>query len=544
MNITILGLDSCKGKELVSLLCPKLVSVFNELGYGEPVIKVLYNGTQYDMIKACMGEDLVIFDGSVEVDALGSWDSNYAAATANPCSQDNILVVSRTRLPFNFLVLRTNVPEIGQEDKDENGKPILSFSNEDIVEWVVKEVILMSQPIQGFNESKYFPPRIPIPEKLKMNIPPFNQLATVINELSEVQEAKMIDSLDFMAATRKGGAFISYRSYYYNHPYHGKTVVDLKMLIKDRHQNREYPVTVYAKGDIASEFMTEQRRWFVESFVDRKLRTVEEVWIFETDASDGYGYYDSWWTQGEIISLMYMKANGMTLPSIYIYRYNETNMEMKVEEKTADFIPDLTEEALHLLSQYFANAEGANEGMKNMRELRNKNFVYKRLAYWAMKEMQKQFMPSNLMKKLMDHNTYEDFLSSIYAHVYDRSFTENRIVYAPQKVESHYIDDFKDPQFIKQFMLINSVRDDGKYKEDIESRGFYSISPNEMEQIIKKGVWKSPCNSKELKILKSSVPLFMWWPIRKGAFTGPNNVLIEIVDVWDCEEKVENKLEL
>lgn len=532
ITITILGLNTDKGKELVNMLQKDLPVVFDGYAFPELIINVIYNGKQYDMIKACMADDLVVFDASIEQDEAGSWDSNYAAATASPCALDNILVVSRTRLPMNFPVLRTNVPELGKEDKDASGNPITSFKNDEIVNWVISEIDQMTKPFELPNSAN-LPPRIPVSKDLKFNVPPFEQLATVADSLSEIQEKKMTDSLDYMASIRREGAFISYRSYYHKNKYHGVSVEDLKKLIKDVHNDENYPVIFYAEGDIAFEFMTEQRRWFVESFVDRKMRNMDEVWIFETDNSDGYGYYDSWWTQGEIISLMYMKANGFRLPKIYVYHYDEQSKEMVYTHKDDSFIPNLTEEHNHELAQYFANAEGANENMKNMRMLREKNFLYKRLAHWSMKQMQKQYMPTEMMNKLMEGIDYKSFLSSIYSHVYDKSFTDNRIVYHPKYVKHYSIDDFKRPEFIKEFILINSVRDDGKYKNEIESRGFYSVPPQEMKEITEAGIWKVPNSNDVERIRKAVMPQFHWWPVRQGLPTGPDNVLIEKIDNWE-----------
>lgn len=533
VSITILGLNSEKGRSLVEQLKEELPILLKNRGY-DTSMNVVYNGEQYNMLKACMADDLVIFDASIEKDESGSWDSNYAAATANPCALDNILVVSRTRLPINFSALRTNVPELGQNDKDDEGRPIIRFENLEIIEWVKSEIEKMISPFI-LRDSETLSPRIPVSKDLKYNVPPFEQLGSVDKSFYDIQERKMTDSLDYMAKIKKKGAFISYRSYYYRNDYHGKTAQDLVQLIKEHHGDKDYPVTIYAEGDIAFEFMTEQRRWFVESFVDHKMRTMDEVWIFETDNSDGYGYYDSWWTQGEIISLMYMKANGSSLPKIYVYYYDETQKKMVYTMKDESFIPDLTEEVNHELSQYFANAEGANEGMKNMRDLRKKNLLYKRLAFWTMKQMQKRFLPTEMMNQLMEGNDFDAFLSSIYAHVYDKSFTENRIVYhiSKEKIRHYSIDVFRNPQFIKNFMHINSVRDDGKYRDEIKSRGFYSVPPQEMKEIEASGVWKVPNSDDVKKIKKSALSQFQWWPIRKGARTGPNNELIEEIINWE-----------
>ena len=144
-------------------------------------------------------------------------------------------------------------------------------------------------------------------------------------------------------------------------------------------------------------------------------------------------------------------------------------------------------------------------------------------------------MPTKMMNELMEENSYKSFLSSVYAHVYDKSFTENRIVYHPNRLRHYSLDDFKRPEFIKEFMLINSVRDDGKYRDEIESRGFFSVSPQEMKTIMETGIWKTPNSNDYKRIKKAEIPHFQWWPIRHGSPSGPNNVLIEKIDNWEFE---------
>jgi len=339
---------------------------------------------------------------------------------------------------------------------------------------------------------------------------------------------------------------------YYNKKY--KEIVsgkDLETIIKDRHkEGKDYPVTIYKGGDIASEFMTEQRRWEIVSFVDRKLRSVDEVWIFETD-----DYYNSWWTQGEIISLMYIKAgNGVkALPKIIVYKFDDENNRMIIEEKNTDeeksvFIPDMPLE-LHIeMARYFANADAGrqgNENMKNMRLLRSLGTIFQRIAFWQTKRIQKKYMQSDIMSDIMKDMTFSDYKKSIYSHVYEESFTENRIVTCPnpncqtdrqqKKMTIKAIKDFANPQVIRDFIQSNSEMNGRRHKDEIEARGFFSISPTVMTNIIKNREWKCPkCGSgKKIKIDDSH---YRWWPIRLGQITGPNNVIIEELENWVFEE--------
>lgn len=531
ITITVLGLNSKKGRELVSLIQDEIPPFMLSIGLKCIINPIIYsdNSSQYNMFKASMEDDLVLFDGSIEINDNGSWDSNYIAATAQPCAQDNILVLSRTRLPLNFPVMRTNVPELGVNDKDSNGDPILYFENSDILSWLKNEISLMAKSTTIGNQT--FMPRIPVCDKFKTPIPPFEELNKLDSNFFNIQKEKIADAIDFINATKKQGAFISYRSYYYNNKYKGLvSAKDLVSLIKELHKDCDYPVTLYADGDIVNEFMTEQRMWFVESFVEQKLRASEEVWIFETDNEDGYSYYNSWWTQGEIIALMYMKANGVKLPKIYVFSYDVALKEMKYEQKDYSFIPDLTKADVKELSRYFSNSSGTFESMHSMREIRNMNFFKKRLNYWFIKQISKKLLPTGQDLTSHEIGNYKSFIESVYSHVYDRSFVENRIVILPNQAEIS-IDNFKTSNFIREFILINSERDDRQYKDEIENRGFISINPAQMYEIDKTNEFK--WRGVHKKVQRINYNQYHWWPIRNGVHTGPNGEIIELITSWE-----------
>lgn len=534
ITITVLGLNSIKGRELVSLIQDEIPPFMLGLGLKCIINPIIYsdNSSQYNMFKASMEDDLVLFDGSIEIDDNGSWDSNYIAATAQPCAQDNILVLSRTRLPLNFPVMRTNVPELGVNDKNSNGEPILYFENTEIVIWLKNEISLMATFTTIGDQT--FSPRIPVCKKFRTIVPPFEELNKLDSNFFEIQKAKMADAIEFINATKRKGAFISYRSHYYKTKYKGLvTAQDLASKIKQIHNDPDYPVTLYAEGDIANEFMTEQRMWFVEGFVEQKLRLSEEVWIFETDNEDGYSYYNSWWTQGEIIALMYMKASGAKLPKIYVYYYDSQSGKMKYELKDISFIPDLTEIDFKELSRYFSNSSGTFESMHSMREIRKMNFFKKRLNYWFIKLLSKKVLPTS-SSGTNEIGNYNSFMESVNSHVYDKSFVENRIVMLPKYTELT-IDDFKKSHFIKQFILINSERDDKQHKEEIENRGYISIPPEQMGDIDKvhNFKWGNVCK----KVQRINYNQYYWWPIRNGKRTGPNEVIIEPIINWKFVHK-------
>lgn len=536
VTITILAFSSPLGKDLERMIRLFLPKKIISLGFECVLHNTIWNGTQYDMLKACIEDDIVIFDASIEYHN-GTWDSNYEAATANAMAMDNILVVSRTRLPFNFYTMRTNVPELGLEWRDQFNNIVSTYNNKDIVEWLGKELTLMSKSIEiSHNKGAKLSlrPRIPVPSSLKEVLTP-GKLNLFSDELWNLLYKKMDDSIEYMKKIRTRGAFISYRSYYYKNTYHGVSACDLKEIIKKRHNDINYPVALYAEGDIAFEFMTEQRRWGVESFVDKKIRDIDEFWIFETGDEDGYEYLDSWWTCGEIISLMYMKASGCPLPRIYVYKYCKDRKKMVIEEKDIDYIPDLSKSLFKELSRYFANADGANESMGNMRTLRRKNWLVQRMAYHAMKQIQKKVFKSKQIEDEKDTNKFSDYRDSIYSHVYDESFTDNHIVFCrseQKRLTPSSIEDFNNPQFVWNFIRTNSEMENGKFKDEIESRGYYSVTPLEMKEIIKNRQWICKENGVKIRIKEAAEPIFQWWPIRQGKRTGPNGCIIEKETNW------------
>src|SRR6185503_9536709 len=78
-------------------------------------VQFVEGGTQLEVNKSCINDDLVIFDASIED------GHNYAAATAQPMTMDHVLVVGRTHLPLNFYGLRgSGAPEFPHRTTQSN----------------------------------------------------------------------------------------------------------------------------------------------------------------------------------------------------------------------------------------------------------------------------------------------------------------------------------------------------------------------------------------------------------------------------------------
>ncbi len=522
ITISLFGFSNEGSKELMTRLESELPGFLEERNLAAIINPVIMNGGQYDMLKASMEDDVVIFDGSVELSdgVTSKWDSNYEAANAAAVALDNVLVVSRTPLPMNYRCLSSNVPELGREPLDEDGKKKKYYTNDDIVKWVKSELDNM------LNDR-----RIPVPDKFKMKLPPFDELHTVSETLQPMMEQKYQDAIDFVRKKRVGGAFVSYRTKYYGDvAYHDFFVKDLPNFIRDYHKNPNYPVTIYGPGQVTYEFMTEQRRWNVAKFVDDKIFEVDEVWIYETE-----DYYDSWWTQAEFISLIYKKSNGMRLPKIIVFRYNSDSNKLEASEVDGCFVPNVSDKTRRELARFYANADGYNENHENMRSIRELDKESQEMFFEYMQGMQGAVLNSPMMSGLLGKNTFESFMESVNSHVYDESFTDCRIAECPVcKNQVHYTRENFNDEFVMRFIHIN-MYDSRADNESVRERGLFTVTKDEMEKIESNQGCECPYCKTHFRLKKAdeSDTLFQWWPIRVGRRTGPSGEIIEKVVMWE-----------
>ena len=587
IEVTILALDSSPGRELAEkipsaftraasrLLQTKIegrtfdgfieiepLPISNDGQYENYCVRIknpIFNGTQYDMLKASMEDDIIIFDASVE-EINGNCDSNYAAAIGTQANLDNILVVSRTRLPRNFPTLRTNIPKIGEEEKENTAKIIREYSNDEIIEWIAGQIQGMCREPSYRGKEKLRLTRLPVPQELKMKIPSIESVSSAIHE---VYEKKAEDSLNFINATKSRGAFISYRSEYYDEKEafenSGFTGEKLAEYIKGRHGD-DFPVTIYKKGTVASEFLNEQGRWEIVSLLDRKFRAIDEFWILATD-----DYWDSWWTRSEIVSLMYIQSSESPLPSriYWVYGYEKETETIKKKEIYSYFIPKLPEEFHREIARCFANSDPGqqgNENMAHMRKLRNK-FIKQLFSFWTMKMVQKLIVPSKTMNEASSQTRFSDFKKSINSHVYDESFTRNHILDDNEHCKNWVkMNDLWEKittgvenagnlsdeanltlkKFLREFLDINSDNSElsENEKREIEKRGFFSVDETDIGEVQANGLKRA--NGKKIEIEKDVENYhYRWWPLRGGQRSGPNGEIIERIETWKFKESNE-----
>ena len=98
---TLFPAPSNAGRVLEEFLKASLDEMIKNLGLPSCQLTVVKNATQYDMLKAVLNDDLVIFDGSLEYDDDGNWCKQYECATANVISNDNIFIIE---ISYNELI--------------------------------------------------------------------------------------------------------------------------------------------------------------------------------------------------------------------------------------------------------------------------------------------------------------------------------------------------------------------------------------------------------------------------------------------------------
>ena len=106
------------------------------------------------------------------------------------------------------------------------------------------------------------------------------------------------------------------------------------------------------------------------------------------------------------------------------------------------------------------------------------------------------------------------------------------------------IDDIGKEEFIRDYMHINS--NDEEEEVEINKRGFFSLTEDQMLKIIEDKVWRCPRCGKIFRIEKDeSFKIYLWWAIRCGRHTGPDDCIVEAVPIYKiveavgCNEKME-----
>lgn len=512
----------------------------------------------YQLLRAAFNNEIVIVDGSLEQNEytdenIHNFGSNYECLTPAVMSMDNILILSRTQIPLNFTPMRTNVKKLGvMEDKfnpANSGKRgyQLEYTNQQIVDWLKVEITNMAN--SG---------RLKRNPELKLDIANISNTEELLSKQNEIL-GENIDFMKFFNASSKKKCFISYRGCYYNRKkYNGKYDIDEVKKEVENYHNGNAEITVLAEGCLSNELMPEVRRWAFVCYIDRIIRECDEFWIFETKHKEKngeikeVGYWDSWWCLGEILTLLRLKNDILQSSKIKVMIFDPDAEESnKIREADISQWHTITPEENKELARYYANSdflEAGYESVKEMRQMRKWPRFLRKLKFSIMKRLvYSQYANAVGDDNFMDEYTFEDFENSIFSHVYDKSFMENRILSCGRCINTGTSEAVVcDEKFIWKFLNIN-----GEYtgrRMDMGSQvGSIIITPKEFNYIVRdekrlnhnliKAGGALRCNKNHLSVIHRTKDFFyIWWTPRMGKRTGPNNSVIEIVPVYSSTE--------
>ena len=451
--------------------------------------------------------DIVIFDASIEEYENGLLGDNYKCATHAPFLNSNVLVVSRTVLPLNFNPHTTNVLPFGENfNIDEDGKiePIVSYDNEAIVEFIKDKVtILIHNLVSG----------------ISFNDDPDNSVKK--------------DPQLYLSNGEKF-AFISYRSYYYdeNHKCGGANVHTLKQHILDFHKakapDEQWKIIFFPPDGLAINSLMESFRWALLTFVQNVFIYVDEVWIFNTDSTDEKSYWDSWFTQGEFLSLMSIQRGIPNhMPKAYLY---DPHSGTSTELKSLPTIPDKEYRELSLLDANSNILWGDYAALRNVILFLDKWKSYGRCKKYLWSICTKSL---SLIAKLFGKNKILiDFDKMSKEHAYQLKFLTNRVFSCPNCIKiGHNIDSFKEKEFIRQFIQTGYTQD--------QTKGYFTIEKDEFQEAVKKGYVECPSCHKRIYFKRNhpNQDCYMWkkWTARTD--TENNDWYIERVPSYSVIEE-------
>lgn len=503
-----------EGKQLENILNESLVSFLrNELNvestfesYDSKGLSHKNGNAPWKVLSFALSNAIVIIDGSIEEVDNYKLGANYECITPAVSSLDNVLVVSRTQLPLNFIACRSNVPLLGEPDKikrNNRGGYTKSYNNNEILTWLCSELKKMYYNV---NENDENTNRLIRPDNLKIDLAN-STLSDLMQREKDVMEENIAarrreshfkDKDDNEREKKK--IFISYRTRYYtteDEPqksrYGGKyNIVDVAERIKKYH-NEIGDATewddpfYYPVGVLSNEFMPENRRWAFVSLPDRKIRECHEFWIFNTRNklnSNGeieeVGYWDSWWCLGEFLTVIRMKYAGQLKTNFKVMIFNP-DKDNPIEELPLDQIPSMTDEQNRELARYFANGDFLETGLETMDGMRNKRKWPKVLRYVYFSFM-KRFIWPMIFGDFRNY-PFVYFEESIKSHVYDKSFVNNRILECNIcNAKGMTMNDvLKDENYVWNFLNINSY-----YSDKIPGLRTYKGVINLSEQELRK----------------------------------------------------------
>lgn len=503
----------------------------------------------FEVLQSALNGEIVIIDASIEECDGYDLGINYECITPATSSLDNILIVSRTELPLNYIPCRSNVALLGRDDIsakelfgdifddelqkimpcNDKGKYKKEYSNEFIMAWIKYTLLKMDK--NGRLNREHLP---------KLDVSNFT------DEIfkREMEIMKENDEAIKKENGNKRKSFISYRSKYYpkaneeeaEYTYYGKcgnkyTIEDVVTKIKDYHGNStewDEPF-YYPNGVLSNELMPEVRRWAFVAMPDRVIREADEFWIFETKHKKGadgkpieVGYWDSWWCLGEFLTIVRMKYSGQLKKDFKLLIFDPDTDE--IIEVPYDEIPSMTDEQNRELARYFANAdflEAGYESMENMRKLQSKRTWVR----WIYFQLYKRLVwPQIMSPEEIKNFKFKFYNESIDSHVYKEEFMNSRIFVDKDEEERGMTrkEIFSDINLVWKFINVNHSYNRNKIPFYPGSNIIKDDDISAIEKKIKDII------GKEKKIEQHEF-FYIFWTPRMGERTGNNNCIIEVV---------------
>ena len=459
--------------------------------------------------QSALGNKILIIDGSLDEETFGSDDFgiNYECLSPLVMNLDNVLVVSRTQIPLNFVPTRTNVKPLGKEidiwNKDNTGKAgyKLSYTNNQIIHWLRIEILKMAET-----------GRLARPDSLKMDTSILydnNPSQTDFDGFMKREYEIMNENNVFLRESRKTNkvkCFISYRNRYYKNEnadkdiltneYQAKdgkyySIIDVKNAINKRHKGNAETV-FFLPGILSNELMPEVRRWLFLSYTDRTIRDCDEFWIFNTNGADGKkdGYWDSWWCLGEILTILYMRSTDKMKSDFKVMLFNPDAEGDKVSELDISKWHNLTKRELREVARYHANSDvfqSGYESVKYMREAREMTEDMRKLMFEFNQQMVSSIMNAQDVEMDNDELSYETYEESVFSHVYDISFFNDRILCVNTQ-KGNTIDVILDKDGHKNSFVWNFLNINGWYSKpenNVEGKEWFGIKQQSDVKIVK-----------------------------------------------------------
>lgn len=495
--IKLFGSSTSKGKELIESVkgtIPKYVeAVLTDFGYNDVVCQLdvlTPNDVEYNtpfFYRYQKTSNILIFDGSIEEDYGCLLGDNYKCVPHAPYMNSNVIVVSRTVLPLNFIPHTTNVLPFGENFNvtDDKVEFIISYDNDSIVGFIKEQISII------------------ISNQFKEN-----------HKQEESGSSVKKDPQLFLSNGEKA-AFISYRSFYKENLCGEYNVDKLKQHIEEYHRlknpNEKWKVIYYPPGGLSQDCPTEYLRWALMTYVHNVFIQVDEVWIFDTENTDEKSYWDSWYTQGEFLSLM-MIQQGLPelMPIVHLFDPH-TGKSRKLEK-----LPSIASQEYSELSLLSANSDilwGDYAALRNVimfiREWKRYGFIKKTL--WSIFAKSMSFVAKVFWKDL----SLTDFDDMSKKHAYQPEFLTNRIFCCPHCQNTGYTQDsFRDKNFIRQFISV------GDRQNSIQ--GYFTLSGNEFNEALRKGYVECPSCRNRIYIKRNPSQDFYLWK-KHTRNTNPEN---------------------